>query len=70
MVPVRTIQKDESNASYVYVVEGNVAKRRIITLGKEYNGQVEVLSGLKAGDQLITMGYDLVNENSPVSFKR
>jgi RND family efflux transporter MFP subunit len=70
MVPVRTIQKDESNASYVYVAEGNIAKKRIITLGKEYNGQVEVLSGLKAGDQLITMGYDLVNENSPVSFKK
>lgn len=69
MVPVRTIQKDESNASYVFVAEGKLAKKRIITIGKEYQGQAEVLTGLKDGDQLITMGYDLVNENSPITYK-
>jgi RND family efflux transporter MFP subunit len=69
MVPVRTIQKDESNASYVFVAEGKLSKKRIITIGKEYQGQAEVLTGLKDGDQLITMGYDLVNENSQITYK-
>lgn len=65
-VPVRTIQKDESNASFVFVVENNVAKKRLVEVGKEYNGKAEILSGLKENDQLVTLGYDLINPEDKV----
>lgn len=70
MIPVRTIQKDESNESFVYVASGNLAEKRIVAVGKQYNGMAEILSGLKPGEQLITLGYDLVNEKSTIAYKK
>jgi membrane fusion protein, multidrug efflux system len=69
-IPVRTIQKDENNDSFVYVANGGVAKKQIIKLGREYRGMAEVVSGLKEGDLLVTQGYDIVNEGDPITFKK
>jgi membrane fusion protein (multidrug efflux system) len=70
VIPVRTIQKDENNASFVYVADNGVAKKHIITLGKEYNGKVEVLAGLNENDLLVTLGYDVVNEGDAIAYKK
>jgi RND family efflux transporter MFP subunit len=70
IIPVRTIQKDENNASFVYVADNGVAKKHIITLGKEYNGKVEVLAGLNENDLLVTLGYDVVNEGDAIAYKK
>ena len=66
VISVKAIQKDESNASFVYVAEGTVAKKRIVTLGKEYHGKAEITSGLKDGDMLVTAGYDVINEGDMI----
>ncbi|SHK03554.1 efflux RND transporter periplasmic adaptor subunit [Hymenobacter psychrotolerans] len=70
VLPVDLVQKDEQN-SYVLVVasEGGkqVAKKRIIQVGNTYNGKVEVTSGLQAGDQVISAGYQNLNEGQVVS---
>lgn len=70
VIPVRTIQKDENNASFVYVADNGVAKKHIITLGKEYNGKVEVLAGLNENDLLVTLGYDVINEGDAIAYKK
>lgn len=70
VISVKTIQKDETNASFVYIVEGNIAKKRIVTIGKEYNGKAEIVSGLKENDILITAGYDVVNDGDAVQYKK
>ena len=70
IVPIKTIQKDESNASFVYVAEGSIAKKRIVTLGKEYSGRAEITSGLKEGDVLVTGGYDIINEGDVILYKK
>jgi RND family efflux transporter MFP subunit len=57
-------QSEEGDVVYVAGAEGQnqKAQMRKIKTGLTYNGQVEVLEGLKAGDQLITAGYqDLVD---------
>lgn len=69
-VPVRTIQKDESNMPFVFVAENGIAKKRIVTLGKEYKGQAEVTSGLKEGDVLVTLGYDLINDGDHIVYNK
>jgi membrane fusion protein (multidrug efflux system) len=69
-IPVRTIQKDENNESFVYVADGNKAKKQIVKLGKEYNGKAEVTEGLKDGDILVTLGYDIVNEGDLIAYKK
>jgi len=57
VVPVNVIQKSE-DGNYVYVNENNKAKRIKITEGRNYNGNVEIISGLKEGDSLITTGFE------------
>ena len=70
VIPVDIVQHDELN-SYVYVVaqEGGkaVAKKRIIKTGNTYNGKVEVTSGLTAADQVISGGYQNLNEGQKVA---
>ena len=60
------------NESFVYIaVEENgkkVAKKQVITLGMNYNGLIEVLTGLKAGDKIITTGYQDLNQNDLINF--
>lgn len=70
VVPVRTIQKDENNASFVYVAEKGFAKKRIITLGKTYSGKAEIVSGLKENDLLVTLGYDLINDGDAIKITK
>ena len=66
VLPVDAIQKDETN-SFVYVVEGGKAAKRVIKTGKTYNGKVEIAQGLKADDKVITAGYQNLNEGQTVS---
>ena len=57
VVPVSVIQKT-SNGSMLYVADGNKAKSVMVTTGMNANGNVEILSGLKAGDKVITTGFE------------
>jgi RND family efflux transporter MFP subunit len=61
---------EKGNVVYVAVTEGNkkIAKAREVKTGLSYNGKVEILSGLAAGDQLITLGYQEVSDGQPISF--
>ncbi len=66
-VPVNIIQKSESG-DYVYVAVQGKAKRVSIQSGKVSEGKSEVLSGLKAGDKVITTGLSDLNEGDLVKF--
>lgn len=69
VLPVKYIQKG-ADESYVLVEANGKAEKRIITIGREYSGTAEVLSGLKEGDLLITEGYDLVIDGDYVTSKK
>jgi len=45
-----------------------LAKQKIVTTGLSYNGKVEILSGLSAGENLITTGYQDLADNQAISF--
>lgn len=59
-VPVNTLQNDETG-KFVYVAvkekDNLVARKRNIQVGEFYNNQLEVRSGLEAGDIVVTEGY-------------
>lgn len=61
---------EKGNVVYVAVTEGNkkIAKAREVKTGLSYNGKIEILSGLSAGDQLITLGYQEVSDGQPISY--
>jgi cobalt-zinc-cadmium efflux system membrane fusion protein len=49
--------RDSENQPFVYAaVSSNQFGRRPVTLGESLNGQTQILSGLKAGDQVIGNG--------------
>lgn len=69
-IPVRAIQKDENNEEFVYLASGNTAKKQLVKIGKTYSGKAEIISGLKAGDVLVTLGYDIINDGDAIVYKK
>ncbi|HWY13034.1 MAG TPA: efflux RND transporter periplasmic adaptor subunit [Bacteroidia bacterium] len=69
-IALNYIQKDLKGQHFVLVAEGNKAAKRNVTLGKEYNGTVEITSGLNENDLLITSGYDGLNEGDAIKIKK
>jgi len=69
-LPVNLIQKDEEG-TFVYVAvkgsHGFEAKKKLITTGISYGGNIEV-SGLDANDQVINSGYENVVDGQAVAF--
>ena len=59
-IPVNTLQNDEKGKFVMIAVNRKgklVARKRAVTVGELYDDQLEVKSGLQAGDQLITEGF-------------
>jgi RND family efflux transporter MFP subunit len=69
-VPLNTVQTDEKG-KYVYVMEKSgdkmVARKKAVAVGESYAGLIEIKSGLTAGDQLITEGYQNLYEGQVIS---
>lgn len=65
VVPVSVIQKT-ANGDMLYVVNGGKAKSVIVQTGRISNGQVEVLSGLNAGDKIITEGFEELDNGEAI----
>ncbi len=60
IIPVNVVQSDEKGKYvFVYSVEGQniYARKKPVAVGKMQGGLVEILTGLKRGDLLVTKGY-------------
>ena len=55
VIPGTAVYRDDRSAksSYVYVVENGKAARRNVRIGRERDGKLEIVEGLKPGDALI-----------------
>ncbi len=59
-VPLNTIQTDDKGKFVLVAVKENgrlIAKKKAVTVGELYGDTQEIKSGLQAGDQVITDGY-------------
>jgi len=71
VVPVNVIQEiDGKNYVYVAIESGKnkVAHKQEVKVGVIYNGKAEILDGLNEGDNVITTGYNNLNEGTLISF--
>ncbi len=71
VIPVNMVQSDETS-KYVYVLTKlsngkSVAKKQTVIIGEVYGNNVEIKAGLKAGDQLITEGYQNIYDGQLIS---
>ncbi len=65
-VPINLIQKDLSNTDFVLVESAGRAKKMPVKVGQMYGEKAEILSGLKTGDKIITIGFQDLNEGDAV----
>lgn len=66
VVPVQVIQKT-ADGEMLYIADGNKAKSVLVQTGRNSNGLVEILSGLKAGDKVITEGYGDIDNGETIN---
>lgn len=66
MVPEIALVQRASQV-YVYRIKDGLAEMVEVTHGLRYQGWVEILSGLQAGDQVITEGMIKIRNGSPVT---
>lgn len=66
VVPQTAIRPSE-RGFLAYVVEGGVARERVLNLGmRTADGRVEVRSGLSPGEMLVVRGVEALREGAPV----
>ena len=65
-VPAAAVVREGAETA-VFVVSGNKAQRRTVTLGLAGAGQVEIRSGLTAGEQVIVRGQNGLPDGATVS---
>ncbi len=60
VIPINIIQTDEKG-KYVYALQEKdgkkVAVKKVVIIGQLYDDNIEILSGLVSGDQIITQGH-------------
>ena len=72
LIPQSVVSENATGEQYVYLTQtddsknGMIAKRSIIQLGKTQGDIVEVVSGLKSGDQIIIEGARSVRDNQKI----
>jgi membrane fusion protein (multidrug efflux system) len=69
IVPVKYIQRGTAE-NYILIAQNGKAVKKVIKTNREYNGLIEVTSGLAAGDMLITAGYDMLNDGDAITVKK
>ncbi|MDD5224552.1 MAG: efflux RND transporter periplasmic adaptor subunit [bacterium] len=65
IAPVRAVLKIESK-DYAFVIENGIAKRKELKLGIREEEKVEVISGLSRGEDLVTVGQEMLTDGSAV----
>ena len=71
VIPVNLVQSDETS-KYVFVLEKQsngktVARKKKVVIGEVYEDNVEIKSGLTAGEQLISEGYQSLYEGQSIA---
>ena len=72
LIPQSVVSENATGEQYVYTTKENgtenevIAQKTVITLGKTQGDDVEVLSGLNAGDNIIVEGARSVRDNQQV----
>lgn len=63
----RTALIEDASGTSVFVVEDDIARRRVVDTGYTDRGMVEILSGLDDGDEVVTVGQAGLKQDSKVT---
>jgi RND family efflux transporter MFP subunit len=72
IIPINLIQNDEKG-KFIYVAASEngklIARKRTVTIGEFYANNIEILSGLAAGEQMVTEGYQSLYDGQNLTTK-
>jgi RND family efflux transporter MFP subunit len=66
VIPNRCIQISADGKKYVWIADGNIAKRRSVKTGSLTDDGTVIVEGLSAGDRLITEGFLKIGEGTKI----
>jgi RND family efflux transporter MFP subunit len=66
-VPNKTIQTAADGRKYVWLANGNIARRQFVKTGGLNDNGIVVVEGLSAGDGLIVEGFQKISEGMKIS---
>lgn len=74
VIPNSIVQKNSNNESLIFIYtpqqnNSGTVKQTVIKTGKEQNGSIEVLDGLKPGDMIVIEGARTLRDGQEVSTK-
>jgi hypothetical protein len=69
LVPAIAVVKDGGN-TFVFVASGAQARKRQVVLGVEDAERVEIRSGVKAGELIVTQGQSNLRDGSAISISQ
>jgi RND family efflux transporter MFP subunit len=67
VIPINVVQHSEAG-DFVYTVVNNKAVKTFVKLGSTYRTDTEVISGIKEGDQIVTIGYQDLADGQVVKY--
>jgi RND family efflux transporter MFP subunit len=67
LVPAIAVLREAGNQPVVVVAAGEVAERRPVVIGLVDAENIEILSGLKSGELIITQGHSALRDGTPIS---
>ena len=66
LVMPKAAVRTEEGTTYVFVMQGDRVERRAVKVGTAQGDQIEVLSGLSAGDRVVVAGPDTLVDGARV----
>ena len=65
LIPKRSIV-EEDNESFVYIGQDNVARKKKVELGYQNDAEVEIRSGVSAGDRVVVAGQGSLTDGAKI----
>jgi len=67
LIVPRTALVRELHEAYVFVAEGKVARKRPVEVGLEEGLRLQIMSGVKAGEQVVTSGHGALKDQASIT---
>jgi len=67
LVPAIAVLREPGSGPVVVVAAGSIAQRRAVVTGLEDSEFIEIRSGLKAGELIVTQGHSSLREGTPIT---
>jgi multidrug efflux pump subunit AcrA (membrane-fusion protein) len=70
IIPEQCIRKDEKGEFVFVVSEDNTALKKYVVTGLNSANKTEIISGINETDKVVSVGQELIQENSKVKIAK